>query len=151
VDVAKKSKFVLSDTMVQENITTFPTDAKLCKKVIDKCNKIAEVEGIQQRQRYTRQRKQLVRETYNSKHPKRGKQVRKAKRRLRTIANAQLRELDRKMSEGQKARHKKLLDKCKRVVNQQQGDKDKIYSIHKPFTKCIPKAKHTNNMNLETK
>jgi IS5 family transposase len=33
------------------------------------------------------------------------------------------------------------LDKCKRVVNQQQGDKDKIYSIHKPFTKCIAKGK----------
>ena len=28
-EVAKKSKFVLSDTTVQENNTTFPTDAKL--------------------------------------------------------------------------------------------------------------------------
>ncbi|MGC4129622.1 MAG: transposase, partial [Bergeyella sp.] len=38
----KTSKFVLSDTTVQENNTTFPTDAKLCKKVIDYCNKIAD-------------------------------------------------------------------------------------------------------------
>ena len=36
----------LSDTTVQENNTTFPTDAKLCKKVIDKCNKIAKKEDI---------------------------------------------------------------------------------------------------------
>lgn len=140
-EVAKKSKFVLSDTTVQENNTTFPTDAKLCKKVIDKCNKIAVVEGIQQRQRYTRESKQLVRETYNSKHPKRAKQARKAKRRLRTIANAQLRELNRKMSEEQKARHEKQLDIYKLAVNQQKGDKDKVYSLHKPFTKCIAKGK----------
>jgi len=29
----------------------------------------------------------------------------------------------------------------KRVVNQQKNDKNKIYSIHKPFTKCIAKGK----------
>ncbi|MDY9918104.1 MAG: transposase [Proteiniphilum sp.] len=45
-EVPRQSKFVLSDTTVQENNTTFPTDAKLCKKVIDKCNKIAEESGI---------------------------------------------------------------------------------------------------------
>ena len=39
-------KFVLSDTTIQENNTTFPTDAKLCKKVIEKCNSIARKEGI---------------------------------------------------------------------------------------------------------
>lgn len=64
-EVPKQSRFVLSDTTVQENNTTFPTDAKLCKKVIDKCNKIAGKEGIEQRQRYTRESKQLVRDTYN--------------------------------------------------------------------------------------
>lgn len=34
-------KKVLSDTTVQGNATTFPTDAKLAKKVIDKCNAFA--------------------------------------------------------------------------------------------------------------
>ena len=62
-DVPRKSKFVLSDTTVQENNTTFPTDAKLYKKVIDRCNKIADKEGVKQRQRYTRESKQLVRDT----------------------------------------------------------------------------------------
>ena len=45
---------VLSDTTVQENNTTFPTDAKLAKKVIDRCNVIADTEGIRQRQSYKR-------------------------------------------------------------------------------------------------
>ncbi|MDR2292943.1 MAG: IS5/IS1182 family transposase, partial [Prevotellaceae bacterium] len=40
-EVSSQAKFVLSDTTVQENSTAFPTDAKLCKKVIDKCNIIA--------------------------------------------------------------------------------------------------------------
>lgn len=43
-----QEKQVLSDTTVQENNTTFPTDAKLAKKIIDRCNKIVEKEGINQ-------------------------------------------------------------------------------------------------------
>lgn len=139
--VQEKSNFVLSDTTVQENNTTFPTDAKLCKKVIDKCNKIAEKEGIKQRRRYTRESKQLVRDTYNGKHPKRRKKADKSKKRLKTIANALLREFDRKMSEEQKNHYRELLELFNRAVNQQRHDKNKIYSLHKPFTRCIAKGK----------
>lgn len=140
-EVPRRSKFSLSDTTVQENNTTFPTDAKLCKKVIDKCNKIAENEGIPQRQRYTRESKQLLRNTYNSKHPKRAKKARKAMRRLKTIANRQMRELERKMNDAQKQQYEKDLELCHRAVNQQKNDTNKIYSIHKPFTRCIAKGK----------
>ncbi len=45
-----KSDQVLSDTTVQENNTTFPTDAKLAKKIIVKSNVIALAEGIKHRQ-----------------------------------------------------------------------------------------------------
>src|SRR5690606_5480480 len=89
------SNFVLSDTTVQENNTTFPTDAKLCKKVIDYCNKIAENEGIKQRQRYTKVSKQLVRNTYNGKHPKRAKLPRKSQSQLKTSAMKMKSELER--------------------------------------------------------
>ena len=140
-EVAKQAKFVLSDTTVQENNTTFPTDAKLCKKVIDKCNKLASEEGINQRQKYKKESKQLLRDTYNGQHPKRLKQARKSKKRLKTIANKLLRELDRKMSSRQKVIYKNELDLYKHAVNQQKNDKDKIYSLHKPFTKCIAKGK----------
>jgi IS5 family transposase len=126
---------------LQENFTTFPTDAKLCKKVIDKCNKIAEREGIKQRQKFTKESKQLLRETYNGKHPKRAKKSKKAKKRLKTIANYQLRELKRKMTEAQKTLYKKEMELYDHAVNQQKNDKDKIYSLHKPFTKCIAKGK----------
>jgi IS5 family transposase len=140
-EVSKQAKFVLSDTTVQENNTTFPTDAKLCKKVIDKCNKLADNLDIPLRQKHKRESKQLLRSTYNGHHPKRAKQAKKAKKRLKTIANLKLRELDRKMTEAQKVCYKKDLELYNRAVNQQKNDKDKVYSFHKPFTKCIAKGK----------
>jgi IS5 family transposase len=140
-EVPKQAKFVLSDTTVQENNTTFPTDAKLCKKVIDKCNEIAEKAGVQQRHKFKKESKQLVKDTYNGQHPKRSKQAKKANKRLKTIANKMLRELETKMTEPQKNFYRDDIELYKRVVNQQKNDKDKIYSIHKPFTKCIAKGK----------
>jgi IS5 family transposase len=140
-EVPQQAKFALSDTTVQENNTTFPTDAKTCKKVIDKCNKIAEEEKIKQRQRFTRESKKLLRDTYNSKHPSRSKQAKKSKKRLKTIANKMLRELDRKMTDAQKECRKEEMELYKRAVNQQKNDKNKVYSLHKPFTNCIAKGK----------
>ena len=52
-----------------------------------------------------------------------------------------LRELYGKMSEEQKSFHKNKIDIYKHTVNQQKTDKDKIYSLHKPFTRCIAKGK----------
>ena len=60
----------LSDTTVAENNTTFPTDAKLAKRIIDKCNTIASKQGIEQRQTYVRTSKQLLRENSQQKAPK---------------------------------------------------------------------------------
>jgi len=140
-ETGKRSSWHLSDTTVQENNTTFPTDAKLCKKVIDKCNKIAKRQDIKLRRSYTRESKQLLRDTYNGNHPKRVKQATKARRRLKTIANTQLRDLERKLSDNSLAPFQEKLALYKRAVNQKKTDKDKVYSLHKPFTKCIAKGK----------
>jgi IS5 family transposase len=64
-----KGKMLLSDTTVQENNTTFQTDARLAKKVIDRCNSNAEKENLNQRQTCKRISKQLLRDTHNPKHP----------------------------------------------------------------------------------
>lgn len=136
-----KSTMVLSDTTVQENNTTFPTDAKLAKKVIDKCNTIANQEGIKQRQTYVRVSKQLLRDTHNSKHPKRRKKAKKAQRKIRTYAGRLVRELERELTPERLAFYKNQLDMYQKVINQKRGDKNKIYSLHKPFTCCIAKGK----------
>ena len=141
ISASQPVKWHLSDTTVQENNTTFPTDSKLCKKVIDGCNKIAEEAGIKLRRSYRRESKQLMRNSYNAKHPQRAKQAKKARKRLRTIANAQIRDLYRKMTPAQKSVYKERLELYHRAANQKQNDKNKVYSLHKPFTCCIGKGK----------
>jgi len=131
----------LSDTTVQENHTTFPTDAKLAKKVIDKCNALAKAQGINQRQTYVRLAKQWVRDTYNPTHPKRAKKARKAGKKLRTVAGRLLRELERELPADKLLDYQEELVLYKRVITQQRTDSDKIYSLHKPFTCCIAKGK----------
>ena len=139
----KKSEepLVVSDTTVQGNDTAFPTDARLYKEVIGGCNKIAGVEGITQRQAYTKTSKELLRMTYNSDHPKRHKKAVAAMRKLHTIAGRQVRELERQLSEGQKKMYAGELDIYNRVLSQTRYGKDKVYSIHKPQTACIAKGK----------
>jgi IS5 family transposase len=51
-DKVRKAKEVIVDTTVQEKNITFPTDAKLYKKVIGKCNALAKSCGIKLRQSY---------------------------------------------------------------------------------------------------
>jgi len=136
-----KSKFVLSDTTVQENNITFPTDAKLAKKVIDKCNGIVNSESLSQRQSYVRISKQLVRATHNPHHPKRRKKAKNAQRKLKTIAHRLIRELERNLTKEQFTIYQDQLALFKQVLNQQKLDKDKIYSLHKTFTACIAKGK----------
>lgn len=134
-------KMEISDTTVQENNTTFPTDAKLAKKIIDKCNGIAKKLGVVQRQTYRRISKQLVRDTYNAKHPKRRKKALKAMRKLKTLAGRQLRELRTKLGESLNELLDKELSLYERVLAQTREGGNKIYSLHKPFTACIAKGK----------
>jgi len=136
-----QEKMSLSDTTVAENNTTFPRDAKLAKKIIDKCNSIAKQEGIAQRQTYVRTSKQLVRDTYNPNHPKRKKKAKKAEQKLKTIAGRLLRELEREMPNDVLQQYQDEILFYKRVLAQRRTDKNKVYSLHKPFTACIAKGK----------
>lgn len=136
-----KDKQVLSDTTVQENNTTFPTDAKLAKKIIDKCNAIAQGHQITQRQTYVRVSKQLVRDSYNGKHPRRRNKAKRAVKKLKTIAGRLIRELERELPSEILTPLKEEFDVYRKVLLQKRGDKNKIYSLHKQFTCCIAKGK----------
>lgn len=138
-----KEKEVLIDTTVQEKNITFPTDAKLQKKIIEKCRKIAEKEGIVLRQSYRRLLKQSMIDQRFRQHPKRRKKANAAARKIKTIAGRVVRDVERKMNDEQLQKHAHELTIFKLILGQQKNSKNKIYSIHEPHTKCIAKGKES--------
>lgn len=108
-------------------------------------------EGIKQRQRCTKVSKQMISNTYNRKHPKRAKTARKLQRQLKTIVMRLMRELGRHFNEAQKGFYKDLMTLYTKAVTQKRNDSDRIYSIYKPFTRCIAKGKVNKQYELGNK
>lgn len=85
------------DTTVQEKNITFPTDAKLHRKIIRKCRQITEKEQLPVRQSYTSTLKKLSVDQRFRHHPKNKS---KADRKVKTIAGRLVRELERNLPPG---------------------------------------------------
>lgn len=146
-----QEKEVLIDSTVQEKNITYPTDAKLHKRVIDKVNKIAKQEGIVLRQTYTRTLKQLLIDQRFHSHPKRRKKARAALRKIKTIAGRQVRDIERQFTDNQKEKYQELFIILNEILSQQKGDKNKIYSIHEPEVSCIAKGKEAKKFEFGNK
>jgi len=136
-----QEKEVLIDTTVQEKNITFPTDAKLQKKIIEKCRKIARKEGIRLRQTYKGELKQLMIDQRFHDHPQRKKKAHAARRRIKVIAGKIFRDLERKMGEVQKLKYQNQFSIFNRVLTQSRNSKNKVYSLHQPQVSCIAKGK----------
>ena len=130
------------DTTVQEKNITYPTDAKLAIKIINRLNKIAKKHGIQQRRTYNKEVKSLRLDIRHFRHVKKRSKATRALKRLRTIAGALIRELRRKLSKYCLFEHyQKDYLLYERVLGQKPKDKNKIYSLHEPQVYCIAKGK----------
>jgi transposase, IS5 family len=103
----------------------------------DECNAIAKKENIKQRQTYVRVAKQLVRDSYNSNHPKRKAKAKKSQKKIKTLAGRLVREIGRNTGD----KYSEKLELFQKIIKQGRADKDKIYSLHKPETACIAKGK----------
>ncbi|MCC9033035.1 IS5 family transposase [Chryseobacterium sp. C-39] len=148
---AKTEDEVQIDTTVQEKNITFPTDSKLAKKVIDNCVKIAEKEGVIQRQSYKRVSKQLLRDAYFGHHPRRQKKAKMARKKLRTIGKRVLRELERKLPSTILKDYEEVFRIYLKALTQERNTKDKIYSLHEPQVACIAKGKSGKAYEFGTK
>ena len=130
---------VMVDTTVQEKNITFPTDDKMFKKIIRACWKIASINDIKLRQSYKKTLKKLSLNQRFRTNPRNSSKARKADRRIKVIAGRLVRELERHLKPENK--DFKRLDLFKKALAQKRNDRDKIYSLHEPHTKCISKGK----------
>jgi IS5 family transposase len=127
------------DTTVQEKDITFPTDSKLHNKIIKKCKKIAEQEGLPVRQTYTYTLKELYRDQRFRNQPKNKAKAKRADKKIKTIAGRLVRELERNLPLD--SRYREELALFHQILLQTRTSKNKIYSIHEPEVCCISKGK----------
>lgn len=146
-----QEKEVLIDSTVQEKNITYPTDAKLHERIIERVNKIAKQKGIPLRQTYTRTLKQLMIDQRFHNHPKRKKKAKAAMRKIKTIAGRQVRDIERKFTPAQQQEYKELLIILNKILLQQKAGKNKVYSIHEPKVSCIAKGKEAKKFEFGNK
>ena len=152
----KDLKKVIVDTTVMPKNIEFPTDSKLYDKARERLVKLAAKNGIALRQNYNLVAKTLLRKISGYLHAKQMKRARKAIKHLRTIVGRVVRDVERKISNSaqknfspENSRNTKnlseiftpILDQAKRLLAQERGDKNKLYSLHEPDVACISKGK----------
>lgn len=139
------------DTTVQEKNITYPTDDKLYKKIITKCNSIAKNEDVELRQTYTQTIKKLSIIQRLRRNKGGDVKARKASKKVKTIAGRLVRELERKLTPQAMNKHGMDLQLFARVLAQKRNDTNKIYSLHEPQTKCYTKGKEHKKFEFGSK
>ena len=144
-----KERVTVSDTTVQGNNITYPTDAKLAQTVAELVVRIAKDHGIRLRHIYVNKRKYLSTTASQRPSNKRTNAVKtEATLELRRIAGVMLSELERRLRERTIDADGTLYDMYAemlgvfwKVLKQKPKDKGKIYSLFKRYTACIMKGK----------
>lgn len=142
---------VCIDTTVQEKNITFPTDAKLYRKIIVHCLKLAKVHDIKLRRSYAKEIKLRKLECRFAGQPRNRAKARKAVKRLKTIAGRLVRELERKLPSDVLEVQADRFILFHRGLDQKRGDKNKLYSLHEPHVYCMSKGKEHKRYEFGTK
>ena len=127
------------DSTVQEKNITYPTDAKLHKKIVRKVLDIVHKLDLPLRQSYTFVLKRIYRDQRFRNHPKNRQKALRADKKLRTIAGRLVRELKRNL--GEHLGYTELIERFEAILAQRRHSGKKIYSIHEPQVQCISKGK----------
>lgn len=138
------------DSTVQEKNVTYPTDAKLHKKIVGKVLKITRNLNLPIRQSYTFALRIIYRDQRFRNHPKNRKKALKADKRLRTIVGRLVRELKRNLGNN-RVRMTKSFPSAKRfflsaVIQLRRF----ILFMNRMFNASV-KVRSIKNMSLETR
>ena len=137
---AYQLKRVNIDTTVQEKDIRFPTDARSYDRARQRLVKAAKQRKIKLRQNYNRLSKQMLAQQSRYAHAKQMKRARRCTKKLQTFLGRVIRDIERKCPKPDNELQS-LLTIATRIRNQQQKDKNKIYSVHEPAVECISKGK----------
>jgi IS5 family transposase len=136
-------KEAIIDSTVQEKNITYPTDSKLILKVIAFILSVGSFLRMTFGRSHKIEIKKLKNQINFGRNSKDQEAKKKAVDRLRAIANKLLKSFVSQLPEATLKLYpiKHLLMVLSKACNQKKTDKNKIYSIHEPQVKCIPKGK----------
>ncbi len=148
IETAKRQKLIKRghldkvnvDTTVQEKAIAFPTDARLYHKMRVRLVREADKRGVKLRQSFPLLGKKALARQGRYSHARQGKRAAKQTRLLKTYLGRVMRDIARKVPEGD-AELEGLLALAEQIYSRQKNDKNKIYSVHEPEVKCIAKGK----------
>lgn len=138
---------VIVDSTVQEKAIAHPVDSRLLEIARHKVVSAAKRAGIQLKQTFAKEGKELRRKAGGYAHAKQLRRLRRVLKRQRTILGIVIREVQRKLSESSTDNVLALtslntwLERAERVRTQQRSDKNKLYALHAPEVECIGKGK----------
>lgn len=145
---------VIVDSTVQEKAIAHPTDSRLLEIARHKVVSTAKRLGLQLKQTFAAEGKQLRRRAAGYAHAKQFKRLRKVLKRQRTILGIVIREVQRKLQLRLQPEHggqppsaltltamSTWLERAERIRTQQPKDKNKLYALHAPEVECISKGK----------
>jgi IS5 family transposase len=140
---------VIVDTTVQEKAIAHPVDSRLLEIARHKVVSAARRAGIQLKQTFAKEGKELRRRAGGYAHAKQFRRLKKVVKRQRTTLGIVMREVQRKLKSPEFAamNAKALsdltmwLDRAERIRTQQTKDKNKLYALHAPEVECIGKGK----------
>ena len=140
---------VIVDTTVQEKAIAHPVDSRLLEIARHKVVSAAKRAGIQLKQTFAKEGKELRRRAGGYAHAKQFRRLKKVLKRQRTILGVVMREAQRKIEAPEFAPdHPKAvsdlmmwLQRAERIRTQQRNDKNKLYALHAPEVECLAKGK----------
>jgi IS5 family transposase len=138
---------IIVDSTVQEKAIAHPVDSRLLEIARAKVVQAAKFAGIQLKQTFIKEGRELRRKAGGYAHAKQFKRLRRTVKRQRTILGIVLREVKRKLptatteSPATITRLTLLMERAERIRTQQPKDKNKLYALHAPEAECIGKGK----------
>jgi len=139
---------VIVDSAVQPKAVAHPTDSRLLEVARRKLVEIAKKAGLELKQTFAKEGKQLTRKASGYAHAKQFRRMRKPINRQRTIVGRLAREIERQitpLAEALKNVLAEALNKARRIMEQTKNRKlkgaAKLYSWHAPETECLAKGK----------